>query len=690
MPRARRRPRTPLAAAGVAIAGVAFAVLAACASSRDGGGPLEPRFVAVHNALAAMGLAQVGPIQQGTLAEGQTARVILDLPAGCVTVAAIAGEGVRDVDATLLDARGASLAHDTTTEPQAVLRPCLDAPGVYTLSVKASSGGGSWVAAAWAGGVPSPGAAASAQPEANGTCEAPIPLAAGIVSGSTTRGEHENAGTCGQADSRELVYELDLSRRQRVTLEVEAHFDSVLYIRRDDCADPSAEVDCNDDGPDRTHSRLERVLEPGKYFVFVDGYAQESGTFKMTVTTSDVLALSEICQKAPALAFGVVQSATTVGMADDARATCGGGAEGADAAWRAEVAARSRVRIVEHSDEVAPILHVRRSCPDEQSEVACAESGGGAGDAAVTGVFEPGTYTVFADARERDSTGSYSLLLETAPPAGQATMGDGCGDAMPLGSSVASGAGSGGRAQGSAGSVPGDTFVARDDVSGSCGGAGAPDLVYRLDVPRRSRFVASLDGEEAPHVLVAWRRCADRSSEVACGRTVDEILDPGTYYLAVDGATPDAFGRFTLGYALRDLTGQSSACVAAPTLPEGRIFSATTAGATDKFVTSCGGTDVAASGPDRVFRLVVRARSVVQVVVTAPGFDAAVALRKACADGSTSAGEVEVACEADSDSGHRTSIDRTLDAGTYWLVVDGQSPNDQGPFTVEYRQARAP
>jgi hypothetical protein len=77
----------------------------------------------------------------------------------------------------------------------------------------------------------------------------------------------------------------------------------------------------------------------------------------------------------------------------------------------------------------------------------------------------------------------------------------------------------------------------------------------------------------------------------------------------------------------------------------------------------------------------------VRVTVTAPGFDAAIALRKVCPDGSAS-GDVELACEADADSGHRTSIERTLDAGTYWIVVDGQSPNDQGPFTVEYRTVR--
>src|SRR5215831_4563323 len=120
MPRARFRPRT--AFAGLLLVG-------ACASTRDGGGALEPRFIAVHNALAAMGLAQVGAIQQGVLGEGQTARVTLDLPAGCVTVAAIGGGGFRDIDATLLDAREAPLAHDTTTEPQAVLRPCLESAG---------------------------------------------------------------------------------------------------------------------------------------------------------------------------------------------------------------------------------------------------------------------------------------------------------------------------------------------------------------------------------------------------------------------------------------------------------------------------------------------------------------------------------------------------------------------------------
>src|SRR5579862_3670151 len=102
MPRVRHRSRYAVLAG--------LLVFVACASTRGGGGALEPRFVAVHNALAAMGLAQVGPIQQGSLAEGQAARITLQLPAGCVTVAAVGGDGMRDVDAALLDPRGSSLA----------------------------------------------------------------------------------------------------------------------------------------------------------------------------------------------------------------------------------------------------------------------------------------------------------------------------------------------------------------------------------------------------------------------------------------------------------------------------------------------------------------------------------------------------------------------------------------------------
>jgi len=643
-----------------------------------GGAALEPRFVAVHNALAAMGLVEVGPIHEGVLAEGREARVVMDLAAGCTTVAAIGGEGVRDLDATLFDSHGRPLAQDTTSEPQAVLRACLETDA-YVLVLKMAAGAGAWVVAAWQGGgagEPSEPGAGSSTPkrrEPNGTCQAPIALAAGSVTGSTTNGEQENSGSCDQNDSRELVYELDAPARERVTIEVEAGFDSVLYIRKDACTDPDAEVDCNDDAPDRTHSKIERVLDAGKYFVFVDGYAQDVGSFKMTVATADVLALADVCARAPLLAFGATTDGTTAAMANDAEATCGGGAEGADAPWRIELPARSRVRIVEHSDEVSPIVHLRRACADEQSEVACGEPAGQASDAVVTGLFDAGNYTVFADAHDRDAAGSYSLQVVVAPAAGSGTAGDACADAIALGNGP---------------SVSGDTFEARDDVAGSCGGAGAADVVYRVDVAKRSRFVAALQAEEAAHVLVVWRRCGDRSTELACGHDVDEVLAPGTYFVAVDGASDVSVGRFTLAWSMQDVTAQAGACIAAPALIDGATADGTTLGASDKFAVSCAGGEGTPTGPDRVYRVVLSKRAHVHIELTAASFQAALALRRTCADTSGGARAAELTCEAESDVGQRTVIDRALEAGTYWVVVDGQTPNDQGPFTLAYRMTR--
>jgi hypothetical protein len=312
---------------------------------------------------------------------------------------------------------------------------------------------------------------------------------------------------------------------------------------------------------------------------------------------------------------------------------------------------------------------VRRACTDEQSEVACGEAGAAAGDATVTGVFEAGTYYVFADNHERDASGRYSLVLESAPVGGSGAPADTCDQAAPL-------------AAGAAGSIEGDTFNARDDISGSCGGAGAADVVYRLEVARRSMLVAGLEAEEGKHLLILGSRCGDRSAEMACGRAVRQVVSPGTYFLAVDGASREAFGRFTLKWALRDLTDQSRACLDAPLLVAGHSWAGTTVGSGDRFSTLCGENESGASGPDRVFRIALSRRASVRLSVTA-AFGAVITLRKACPD--TQSGPApELACESDADPNHRTTLARDLQPGTYWVVVDGQSADDSGPFTLDY------
>jgi hypothetical protein len=185
-------------------------------------------------------------------------------------------------------------------------------------------------------------------------------------------------------------------------------------------------------------------------------------------------------------------------------------------------------------------------------------------------------------------------------------------------------------------------------------------------------------------MLELWgQRCGDRGSEVACGREVDEVIAAGTYFLGVDGASPDSFGRFTLTWSVRELAAQAGVCTGAPRLVEGRTTKSTNVGTGDRFASSCAGDG---SGQDRVFRFDLASRASVTVSAVAD-FDLALSLRKACSD--IPAGGAELACEAQAVSLHRTSLKRTLDPGTYWIVVEGQTQPDAGAFELVYRTVSA-
>lgn len=658
----------------------------ACGTARTG--ELEPRYVAVHNTLAAMGLVQVGPIQQGSLAEGREARLRVDLLAQCTTLVAIGGPGVRDLDVSLLDPEDKPIAHDTTKEPQATLRACPDRAGHYTLVVKMAAGAGDFVAATWAGGGLAPagsGVAASTALASNGagTCESPILLAPGPSIGNTRRGEAENTGGCASSDSKELVYKLEVTRRQRVSIEIDPQFDSVLYVRKDECGVSDAEIACNDDttagagkrGASSRGSRIDEVLEPGSYFVFVDGYGAETGPFKMDVQIADVPTLADACRSIRPLGAAKVAAQLT-GSFDHAHASCGDDAKGPDAIHRFDLAARSRVRITEHSADFSPVVHLRTQCADDHSEVACADSGIKADEATFAGVLDGGSYILFADSSDKDARGHYTIETELAPEAGTGVRGDTCGDALPLGLAEKS--------------VEGDTFAARDDLGGKCGGQGAPDILYRFDLPRRSRVTAKFAEQESSHTFVLLKTCADRSSEIACSAFIDEMLAPGVYYLAVDGAAADALGRYTFSFLARDVSAQEGACRAPPALVDGQTVTGTTVNAGDKFTTSCGGREDQQASPDRIHKFTLGARAKVKLVLTTPTWDGVLAIRKSCTDPprSPTARLNEAGCNNDSGDTRHAKIETTLDAGTYFVVVDGHQARNEGAYTLEFKTAK--
>jgi hypothetical protein len=116
---------------------------------------------------------------------------------------------------------------------------------------------------------------------ANPTCRAThatcisalLVTASGTFTGSTVGLTGENEGTCGGA-APEVVFRLQLTAPANVALDTRGStFDTALYVRTGSCG-KGREIGCDDDGGGVGHSSALALgtLQPGNYFIFVDGF----------------------------------------------------------------------------------------------------------------------------------------------------------------------------------------------------------------------------------------------------------------------------------------------------------------------------------------------------------------------------------------------------------------------------------
>lgn len=647
----------------------------------SGGGILHTRFAAVHNTLTTMGVSQLGPISQGSLAEGATARFPVELDARCHTFVAF-GDGVRDVELNVLDANNQRVAGDNTRDSQATVQFCPPMRGRYTLALRMADGGGGYLLANWQGGSASGGAAAGAE-GGPGTCASAIPITAGqTVTGDTRRAGSHNDGSCvgsdeGEGGAPELVYALTLERRQQVTVSVEqgAGYDGTVYVRSGSCEEQSSEAPggCNDDAGDTSHSRVVVALDPGTHYIFVDGFARNAGTFSMTVTAADIPSVADVCQSAAALTPNTAVTGTFAAQdLDIFQARCGNRTPGPDRVYRLVVPEESRLQLHQESDYDG-VLSFRRACADAASEVECNDDAEDQQHARINAIVPAGTYFVFTDAFAAGAAGNYTLQADLAPVAGANTAGDTCADAQVLTPGTP---------------VDGNTFLARDDLRSPCAAAtDGYDVVYRMNVAARSRVQLWFDSNDLREqgTITVTRACEApalaqatcRAGALGANRAYDQILDPGDYFVIVDSAAPRRFGRFRLNSRVESAAEVERLCRTAPLLVPGRTVTGTTAGGTDRFQASCAG---GARSPERLYRLVVRRRSAVRVSVTSTtsGYDPAVFIRQTCAQASTERG-----CNDDAGDVQHSQVEATLDPGTYTVFVDGYAGNNSGTFSLE-------
>ncbi|MDP3274859.1 MAG: hypothetical protein Q8Q09_06645 [Deltaproteobacteria bacterium] len=525
-----------------------------------------------------------------------------------------------------------------------------------------------------------------------GTCSDPFALEMGqTVRGDTSRAQNHHAASCTYGEAPELVYRLSIPRRMQVTLASEQAFDGAIYVLHDCAAvdgeagplrpaspNNAHEVACNDDDQQNSSSRIVQVLDPGDYYVVVDGADDASGTFSLSATSREILSPEGRCQRAPTLTVGQPTQGDTTGELNGFQATCANHAPGPDRVYRFDVAQESRVQATLETPGYEGALYLRRACAEPSAEIACTDYTASPAVSRINTVLAPGAYAVFVDANDT-AGGPFTLRLDTASAAGSGVAGDSCQDAQALAIRASTTT-----------TVQGNLLAARDDVTTVCGaGRDTADLVYRVDVPALgplklwfSQMDESLQEAGGLTVQIV-RACGETtaSNSVACRAVVlgdpspiEATLTPGTYYVVVEAARARAFGRFALNAWFEDSAEVERTCRNATLLTHGRTFTGTTANA-DIEQARCAITRM----PENLYRFVLRRRQHVRLVATSTArpYEPALYLRAACTNEANARACAE-GTRADADG----DIDVDLDAGTYTVFVDGFSEGEAGPYRL--------
>ena len=116
----------------------------------------------------------------------------------------------------------------------------------------------------------------------------PIPAQGGTVTAATSGGS-ALSGSCGGSQAPEKVYSWTPNISGIATITTcggSTNYDTVVYVRRDSCV-TGTQIACNDDSgcTPSLASRVTPTVTAGvPYFIVVDGFGFNSGTFTLTVT----------------------------------------------------------------------------------------------------------------------------------------------------------------------------------------------------------------------------------------------------------------------------------------------------------------------------------------------------------------------------------------------------------------------
>jgi hypothetical protein len=380
---------------------------------------------------------------------------------------------------------------------------------------------------------------------------------------------------------------------------------------------------------------------------------------------SRAAALEGSCARPIALELGQTLSGDTSGATELSGARCVQG-NAPDMAYEFSLDQRAQV-CFDMTSTFDGALMLHRECGQIQTEIACNDDYPDTRHSALRETLEPGTYYLLATGYG-DSRGSFSISSAVAQTPNPAEV---CRQAPQLtpGQDVT----------GTTAGCLADTFQAT-----CAAGARSPEKVYQLNVAARSRV--RIDSSTTAHdgAIYIRRNCADAASELVCNDDYGDnrhsmltaTLDPGTYYLFADGYAEGEQGAFTLRTQVARLGGAAvpgDNCTSAQPLAPGVIRGSTMSAGSD-ITGSC---STSQDAPDLVYALNLSEASRVRVRMVRSDMRVAFYLQSTCG-----AQASEVTCVAATPQDPSPMLERVLNAGNYFLIVDGVDENEFGDFEM--------
>lgn len=372
----------------------------------------------------------------------------------------------------------------------------------------------------------------------NETCGTAIDIPFGTPALSPVIGVDKDVGIACTPLTGELVYRFDLASSANVHVyasSIDGDGAPIVSLRDAACALPEDEIACQ---TAETVHLFRHALAAGTYYLAVAASAPTLVSTTVVIEPPTNPLPDETCSGAPLITPNQTLDVDLQNRQDDVQLGCFPGA--VDAAYALDLPVASDVLLVERisQGDTGAISLALPACVDSSDQLACF-----AGSPSPIRVGKrnvpAGEYRVVVESNLGQPAQVTAFVRKTAPPF-LVPFADGCADVLKIPAT-------GGFFQGNTSNAVA-TFDAGCDQGGTPEG-GAPDQLLQLDLPSQKRVVLEMGGS-AYATMLDVRKGPDcpgvevpKACAVGYGQNksfLDLTLDPGVYFIQVDGFAGDS------------------------------------------------------------------------------------------------------------------------------------------------------